>query len=278
MDAITIPKGLLAGKDLRPWEAADLLQFAQSDETELKNVSLFQKTVERGVFRSVRFQDCNFARTEFRETTFRKCVFERVDLTRTTFRECVFSDCRFINSDPYHATFPGSVIAPSSFKKCFKSSDLNKALILFLDLKRELEESGDHRGSRAADYYYRRWERNLLHHRWRNRQIFGIGPWLWSLFLGSLTGYGERPQYLLLWTIGLITASSFIYRFVYPACVSLADQRFLGYWYFSFKVFCGKGFTTDALSRALVTFQVIEFTLGMVFLALLVGSITRKLS
>jgi hypothetical protein len=278
MDAIRIPKGLLEGKELTPWEPTDLHQFAQSDSTDLRDISLFQETVERGTFRSVAFQNCNFARSEFRGTTFRKCVFDRVDLTRTVFRECVFSDCHFINSDLYHASFTGSVIAPSSFKKCFASKDRNKALILFLALKRELEESGDHRGSRAADYYYRRWERNLLHHRWRHRQIFGIGPWLWSLFVASLTGYGERPQYLIFWTTGLITVSSLIYRLAFPSCVSASDQRFLGYWYFSFKVFCGKGFTTDAITRGLVTCQVIEFTIGMIFLALLVGSVTRKLS
>jgi hypothetical protein len=280
MDRIKIEKGILAGKELARWAQADLLRFATSDRTNtnLENVSCYQEKITRITFRSVNFRYCNFARAEFESVVFRKCTFFQVDFTRAVFKKCIFSDCKFVDSDPYYAQFPQTVIPAASFKRCYKFKDLNKALVLFSQLKQDLEAEGNHRASRAADYYYRRWERALLYHRWRAREISGMWSWLWSLFIGSLTGYGERPQYLLFWVTALITVSALIYRGAFPGCVSPADHKLLGYWYFSFKVFCGKGFTSEAVSQGLVVSQVTEFSLGLVFLAMLVASVTRKLS
>jgi hypothetical protein len=278
MDPIKIEKGILTGKELFPWVQDDFLRFANSERSNLENIACYNSQITRMTFRSVNFRYCSFARTTFESVNFRKCTFVDVDLTRTIFKECFFSDCKFVNSDPYYAKFPQTLVPASSFKRCYQFKDWNKALVLFSQLKQDLEAEGNRRASQAADYYYRRWERALLYHRWKAREVSGMWSWLWSLIIGSLTGYGERPQYLLFWTTALITIAAMVYRVLFPGCVSAADHRLLGYWYFSFKVFCGKGFTTDAISRGLVFSQVIEFSFGLIFVAMLVASITRKFS
>ena len=196
-------------------------------------------------------------------------MFTRVDMTRSEFKKCYFSDCKFVDCDPYNVSFAETVIEPRAFKKCYRSgeTDLNKALLLFSGLKRSLEEAGGHTGSRAADYYYRRWQRRLLYHRWRFREVSGGIPWLWSLLIGALTGYGERPAYAVLWIFSLITAMGAVYSKYFPFVVSGTANGFLSYWYFSFKIFCAKGFT-ETVGKGLVAAQVSEFTIGLIFLAL----------
>jgi hypothetical protein len=190
---------------------------------------------------------------------------------------CYFSDCQFIDCDPYYPTFARTVINPKAFEKCYGPQELNKALVLFAALKRGLEASGYHREARAADYYYRRWERELLYQRWTSKGTSGIRPWLWSLLVATLTGYGERPQYLAFWMYGLITVAAFVYWEWMPWSVSGA-KAFRDYWYFSFKVFCAQGFTSSPITRGLLIGELLEFSLGLLLISLLLGSIARKLS
>jgi hypothetical protein len=157
------------------------------------------------------------------------------------------------------------------------AEDWNKAVGLFARLRRDLEAAGDGRASRAAEYYFRVWQRRHLYHK-RFHGLSGLTPWLWSWFLGVFTGYGERPAYLLGWMFALITAMGAVYWEWFPFSLSPPAKDFLSYWYFSFKIFCAKGFTNDVLSKGLLACQVGEFTLGLILLATLVGSVTRKLS
>jgi hypothetical protein len=279
MSSVKIEKGLLSGQELRPNDPEELRQFAQTESIELDHVSFYKKALSHVTFRGVTFRACSLAQSSFEHVNFRKCKFDQVDLTRTRFANCYFSDCSFIDCDPYNALFPDSVVDPSAFKKCYTSNkDLNKALLLFSGLKRDLQAAGNSRASRAADYYYSKWERRLLYHRWRFRQMSGARPWLWSLILGSLTGYGERPIYLLFWMFSMITGMGVVYKTYFPFSLSPGNYDFWSYWYFSFKIFCAKGFTNDVLSGGLLFCQVAEFTFGLILLALLIGSVTRKLS
>lgn len=275
-----LTKGYLAGEELAEWSAQDFVEFcAQSESSNLSHISFYEGSLDRVAFRGVSFQTCNFSKSTFRRVNFRKCTFKRVDLTRTRFLDCFFSDCTFTDCNPYYASFEKSVIHPSAFKSCYRSvGDWNRATVLFTGLKRDLEATGNGRASRAAEYYYRKWERIHLYHKWRFRQLSGMTPWLWSWLLDAFMGYGERPIYLLIWMLGLITVMGGVYKAWFPFSISPTSSDFWSYWYFSFKIFCAKGFTNDVLSKGLLFCQVLEFSLGLVLLSLLVGSVTRKLS
>jgi hypothetical protein len=279
MSDVQIEKGLLKGLSLAQVDQERLREFSHSESQELRRTSFYKGSLNRATFRGVKFLECSFSKSTFDSVIFRKCIFTRVDLTRSEFKNCYFSDCKFVDCDPYYVSFVETVIEPRAFRECYRSgeTDLNKALLLFSRLKRNLEEAGDHTGSRSADYYYRRWQRRLLYHRWRFREVSGGMPWLWSLLIGALTGYGERPVYAVLWIFSLITVMGAVYCKFFPFVVAGTANGFLAYWYFSFKIFCAKGFT-ETVGKGLVAAQVSEFTIGLIFLALLVGSITRKLS
>jgi Pentapeptide repeats (9 copies) len=279
MDIFHIDKGLLKGVDVEIWDAAKLGDFARSEGAgELTQASLYSGELRRLVFRGITFTECSFARTRFVEVTFRRCKFKKVDLTRALFRDCHFSDCIFENCDPYNCSFLRTVVDPATFKPCYGEKDWNRALILFANLKLGFEKAGNGRLARATEYRYRIWERRRLYHLWRDRETSGPFPWVGSLLVGSLTGYGERPAYVAGWMIALITAMSFVYRHWFPFVATPADNSFARYWYFSFKVFCARGFAPEYATAGLLACQVVEFALGLVLIALLVGSITRKLS
>jgi hypothetical protein len=132
--------------------------------------------------------------------------------------------------------------------------------------------------ARVAEYHYRVWERRRLYQLWRVHETSGFWPWFRSLLVAILTGYGERPVYVGGWMLVLITIMSAVYWKWFPYAVSVANAGPGDYWYFSFKVFCAQGFETQFVTTGLLCCQVTEFALGLILIALLVGSVTRKLS
>ena len=76
----------------------------------------------------------------------------------------------------------------------------------------------------------------------------------------------------------LISIMAAIYRKWFPHAVSADNAGFGDYWYFSFKVFCAQGFASQFVTAGLLCCQVTEFAIGLVLIALMVGSVTRKLS
>jgi len=154
MSEVRIDKGLLKGLSLAQVDQDWLREFSHSESRELKSISFYKGSLGRATFRGVKFLECSFSKSAFKSVIFRKCVFTRVDLTRSEFNNCYFSDCKFVECDPYYASFVETVVEPRAFRECYRSSetDLNKALLLFSGLKRNLAEAGDNIGSRAADY------------------------------------------------------------------------------------------------------------------------------
>lgn len=278
--AVTIAKGILSGLTLRELAPEDLLRLSQSStQTALTLCSFYKGNIDKLTFRGITFKECSFARVNFSSVTFSRCKFVRVDLTRASFRDCFFSDTPFVDCDPYFASFDHTEIAPSSFRRCFlMHSEWNKALRLFASLRVSLKEMGETRSSRAAEYYFRVWQRRRLFHRWHLKRISGVSAWFWSLCLGAFTGYGERPIYLAAWAFALITALSGVYMKWLPYAVGGQDPSFLGYWYYSFKVFFAQGLSAGFQSISLSVIQVGEFIAGLVMVSLLIGSIVRKLS
>jgi uncharacterized protein YjbI with pentapeptide repeats len=279
MASIALETGLLKGKTVEVWEPSTLADAAEAHSKKIEAISFYRSALERRTFRGITFSNCNFARSRFKEIVFRKCTFKMVDFTRTTFIECYFSECAFIDCDPYHARFRRCAIDPSEFKNCYSDDALwNKALLLFSTLRQELEREGNGRMARVADYYYRVWERRRLHWLWKVSETSSRWPWLRSLLVSLLTGYGERPAYVGAWMLALITTMGCVYWKWFPFVVS-GDKPGLGsYWYFSFKIFCAQGFASEFVTTGLLLCQVVEFSLGLFFIALLVGSVTRKLS
>jgi hypothetical protein len=279
MASIQLTTGLLSGRKLEVWDSGSLAQVADSHISKLEDVSFYDGELKRKTFRGISFRNCNFARSRFHSIVFRKCSFTRVDFTRTLFVECSFSECSFVDCDPYHARFIKCALDPSEFAKCYtEDSHWNKALILFANLRRGLENAGNGRMARVAEYHYRVWERRRLYRLWRVNETSGFWPWFRSLFVAMVTGYGERPIYLGAWMIGLITAMASVYRQWFPYVVTSGKSGFTDFWYFSFKVFCAQGFTDHFLTSGLLVCQVGEFSVGVVLISLLVGSVTRKLS
>jgi hypothetical protein len=96
--------------------------------------------------------------------------------------------------------------------------------------------------------------------------------------LGGFTGYGERPSYLAIWAFGFITALSLVYMIWFPSVPINGNNNFMSYWYYSFKVFFAQGLDVGFQSMRLAFVQMGEFLSGLVMVALLIGSIARKLS
>lgn len=273
-------KGKLANIDLEPCTDEDLVKLSRSpSRTQLKRVS-FYKGLLRGVtFQGITFAECNFAKVRFEKVTFSRCTFRTVDLTRTVFIDCFLSDCSFVDADLYYPEFQRTEVDPASFKKSFSShEEWNKALLLFAELRRSLRELGESRLSRKADYFFRIWQRRRLYHRWKFKRIAGFGPWFRSLCLAALNGYGERPAYLAIWAFGVVTAAALVYWRFFPFAVSTTDPRFVDFWYYSFKVFFAQGLSAGFQSGALTFAQMAELVSGLVLVALLIGSVARKLS
>jgi hypothetical protein len=64
----------------------------------------------------------------------------------------------------------------------------------------------------------------------------------------------------------------------FPGILGPGSSRYFDYWYFSFRVFFAQGFTDKVSSVGLLALQVGEFAFGLVLVALMIGSVTRKLS
>lgn len=105
----------------------------------------------------------------------------------------------------------------------------------------------------------------------------GSGVCSWQV-LAVLMGYGERPAYLGGWMFALITVMALVYQKWFPFSVNPSASGFVDYWYFSLKIFCAQGFASSYFTVGLMATQVVEFALGLILIALLVGSVTRKLS
>lgn len=277
---ILMPSGILEGLALSPVTEAELRGFTQSsNRTGVRRISFYQGQLKKAIFQGLHFTETNFARVEFEEVTFSRCKFERVDFTRAKFKNCSFSDCDFIKCDPYYASFKRTEIDPSCFRRCFAShSEWNKALILFSNLRLELRRTGETRFSRTAEYYFRVWQRRRLYHRWHFKRVVGFKPYISSLCLGALTGYGERPGYLAAWAFVVISFMSFVYMEITPYVLPGPGHPFVEYWYYSFRVFFAQGFTAGFQTYTLIISQLSEFTVGLVLVGLLIGSIARKLS
>jgi hypothetical protein len=279
-------KGLLQGLTLDVWGAVDLA--AAGKRTEIKLVSFYRQRLDGGrpgmSFRGVTFKQCGFGHSVFTNISFINCRFEEVDLTRTQFRNCLFSRCKFIKSDPYYALFPQSDIDPSSFAGIYRatgcyanSTDYNKATLLFSNLRASLSRRGDVRKAKRAEYYLRVWERKKLWiYSWKKKD-HGPFVWLQSLFLGGLNGYGERPQYALVWMVFVITVFAAVYRCFFTTAIT-TGQGFLDDWYFSFRVFFAQAFGPQLPAPRLLLCQVVEFGFGLILVAVFIGSAARKLS
>lgn len=277
---IRISKGKLAGLELTEATEGDLARLSRStSQVQLSKTSFYQGSLRGVIFQGLVFTECNFAKATLEKVTFSRCKFSRVDLTRTSFRGCFFSDCTFSDCDIYYPSFSGTEVDPTSFKNCFLShEEWNKALILFAELRRSLREIGESRLSRKADYFFRVWQRRRLFHRWKFKRIAGFGPWFWSLCIGALNGYGERPQYLAFWAFAVISAASVIYKEWLPYVLNVPNPRLVDYWFYSFKVFFAQGLSVGFQSVPLMLIQTGEFLAGLILVSLLIGSTVRKLS
>jgi hypothetical protein len=152
----------------------------------------------------------------------------------------------------YYPTFTETEVDPASFRNSFQShEEWNKALILFAELRRSLRALGESRLSRKADYFFRVWHRRRLFHRWKLKRI---------------------------WALLVITIGAVIYDKWLPQALATPHTRFLDFWYYSFKVFFAQGLAGDFQTAILMLVQVGEFLTGLVLVALLIGSIARKLS
>jgi hypothetical protein len=282
---VAVQGGVLNGLTLTVWDAAALANAARG--TEIENVSFYRDIFRGGpssAFRGVTFKGCGFGHSVFENTSFINCKFQRVDLTRTQFRNCVFSRCRFVNCDPYNAIFPNTDIDPVSFagffrsKGCYKKpSEYNKAIRLFSNLRKTLLRRGDARKSRRAEYYFRVWERKKLWVYYNKKERDSIFPWFWSLLLGAVNGYGERPQYTLFWMFATISLWALGYWHFFPQVVAACHGKF-DYWYFSFRLFFAQGFGQQPPPFPLLICQLTEFGFGLILIAILIGSSARKFS
>lgn len=245
----------------------------------LTRSAFYKQKLEHAVYRGMTFSECSFAKSIFQHVGFYKCSFTRVDLTRTKFVSCTFFKCDFEDCDPYYASFENTEVDPTAFKRCYSlDADWNKALVLFSELRRSLQLYGEGGLSRTADYYFRTWHRRRLRDLWRRKQMSGFWAWFRSVLLWLLTGYGEKPHYLSVWALGLISTLALLYMKCFPYAVSSPKYGYADFWYLSFRVFFGRGLSGDLQTVGLFAVQLGEFVCGLILVALLIGSVTRKLS
>lgn len=280
MATVHIDKGILRGLDLEQYTIEQLQQRAEpAHATSLTRVSFYKGKLGRAVYRGMSFSECGFAQSTFERVSFYKCKFSKVDLVRTRFVRCFFFGCEFEDCDPYYASFDNTEVDPSSFKRCYRlDADWNKALVLFAELRRSFLTSADGRLSRTADYYFRTWQRRRLHYLWKRKQMSGFFPWFRSFCLWILTGYGERPACLAAWASLVIGLLAGIYMKCFPYVAAGPAHGYLDYLYLSFRVFFGQSFSGSLQSSGLLLVQLAEFFCGLVLVALLIGTVTRKLA
>jgi hypothetical protein len=218
MDKVTIQSGILKNLTLDVYTKERLEGLAEpSDPNSIRRASFYRGELGRAVYRGVTFSECGFGQSVFKHVSFYKCRFYKVDFTRTKFENCFFFKCDFQNCDPYYASFENSEIDPASFKECYViDSDWNKAVVLFSELRRSLAAYGEGSLSRSADYYFRTWHRRRLRHLWMKKQMSGPLPWLRSVCLWLLTGYGEMPGNLAFWAVLVISALAAVYMKWFP--------------------------------------------------------------
>jgi hypothetical protein len=280
MDTILVPTGILKNVLLEVYTAQQLARLGEpADRSAISRVSFYRGELGRAVYRGTLFTECGFGQSTFQHVSFYKCDFYKVDLTRTKFVNCFFFKCRFRGCDPYYVSFENTEIDPRSFKHCYSlNSDWNKALILFSELRRSLFAYGEGNLSRTADYYFRMWHRRRQFHLWTKKQMSGPLPWFGSLCLWLLTGYGEKPVNLAGWAFVVISAFAAIYKKWFASVVPNPRHGYVDFWYQSFRVFFGRAFSGDIQSVGLFSIQICEFGCGLILIALLIGSVTRKLS
>lgn len=280
MAMVHVLTGILKGLDLEECTSERLKQKAEpAHETTLKRLSFYRNELGRAVYRGVVFSECSFAKSTFERVSFYKCTFSKVDMVRTRFVRCFFFKCEFHNCDPYYASFENTEIDPSSFRNCYQlDDDWNKAVILFAELRKSFMESADGRLSRKADYYFRAWKRRRLYHLWRTKQMSGFLPWFWDFGIWLVTGYGERPVYLAGWASVVICFFAAIYMKFFSKGLPAPAHQVADYFYLSFRVFFGQGFSGYLQSVGLFWVELGEFFCGLVLIALLIGTVTRRVA
>ena len=72
MASVQLTSGLLVGKTLHVWDAAALVDAAESNHGKIEDVSFYRGELQRKTFRGIAFGNCNFAKSKFERITFRK--------------------------------------------------------------------------------------------------------------------------------------------------------------------------------------------------------------
>ena len=158
-----------------------------------------------------------------------------------------------------------------------KNKEYNKAKEVYRNLKNYFKQEGLYDVS--GKYYYR----ERLMETKCNREEKKYLHWIFDMLLKFITGYGEKPQNILMWWFGIIFGYAFIYdvlngiynRIAYN--IASYNPNFFEALYFSIVTFTTLGFGDFAPKPLFQLFASLEALLGAIFMALFIFVFARKM-
>ena len=159
-----------------------------------------------------------------------------------------------------------------------KNKEYNKAKEVYRNLKNYFKQEGQY--DISGKYYYR----ERLMETECNREEKKYLHWIFDMLLKFITGYGERPQNILMWWFGIIFGYAFIYDVfngIYNGIaynIASYNPNFFEALYFSIVTFTTLGFGDFAPKPLFQLFASLEALFGAIFIALFIFVFARKMS
>jgi hypothetical protein len=198
------------------------IEGTQIDKAYLKNVNLRWALFRDVGFKNARFVNCNLSQASFSECYLRRAQFEKCDLVNAHFDTCDFSQAALAESRIDFASFKNCEIGLANIR--FRQDASEQAMVrVCRSLKLNAMSMGNFADAGELTYLEKSYERRARYARgeWL--------PWMGSLALNWLWGYGEKPWRLALFMAFNIFAFGTLLHWVDP----LPDRTWWEHVYFS---------------------------------------------
>ena len=248
------------------------LQKTDLSNAQLQKTNLFKSQLKEANLSSTQLQGANLSRTQLQKanlsySNLRDAEFnERTDLQDVNLFQCKLENSTIKNA--YNNL--DKIVIQEKEKKYLEAKEV------YLILKNYFREEGLY--DISGKYYYR----EKLMERACNRQNRQWGKWFFNHLLEKVAGYGERPERVICWWIGLILLFAIIYiegnGITMPGNSSY-NLVFREALYFSGVTFTTLGFGDLAPKPGIFQiFSLLEAFLGAIFIAMFIFVFARKMT
>jgi len=242
------------------------IEGTQVDKAYLKNVNLRWAQFRDVGFKNARFANCNLSQATFAQCYLRRAQFEKCDLVNSHFVSCDFSQAAIVESRIDFASFSNCEIGLQNIK--FRTDASAQAMVrVCRSLKLNAMSMGNFADAGHLTYLEKTHERRALHARgeW--------APWLGSLLLDWMWGYGEKPWRLVFFmAVNIVLFGALLYW-----AQAIPGKGWWDHIYFSGITYLTIGYgdlsPVGGLGRSLA---VLEGAAGIGTFGMLIASVTKK--